>query len=116
MRLNKKEKRVIRNRSKLKKVNYSGIRVSVNKSQKNIFAQVINDNLNKTIVSASTLEKSFKSSKGKKTEMSVKLAEILAKRAIEKKITAAVFDRGGYKYHGIIKVFAETLRKQGMKI
>jgi len=109
MRLNKKEKRVKRNRSKLKKVNYSGIRVSVNKSQKNIFAQVINDNLNKTIVSASTLEKSFKSSKGKKTEMS-------AKRAIEKKITAAVFDRGGYKYHGIIKVFAETLRKQGMKI
>jgi len=116
MRLNKKEKRVIRNRSKLKKVNYSGIRISVNKSQKNIFAQVINDNLNKTIVSASTLEKSFKSSKGKKTEMSVKLAEILAKRAIEKKITAAVFDRGGYKYHGIIKAFAETLRKQGMKI
>ncbi len=116
MRLNKKEKRVKRNRSKLKKVNYSGIRVSVNKSQKNIFAQVINDNLNKTIVSASTLEKSFKSSKGKKTEMSVKLAEILAKRAIEKKITAAVFDRGGYKYHGIIKAFAETLRKQGMKI
>ena len=48
--------------------------------------------------------------------MSVKLAEILAKRAIEKKITAAVFDRGGYKYHGIIKAFAETLRKQGMKI
>ena len=90
--------------------------MSVNKSQKNIFAQVINDNLNKTIVSASTLEKSFKSSKGKKTEMSVKLAEILAKRAIEKKITAAVFDRGGYKYHGIIKAFAETLRKQGMKI
>jgi len=116
MRLNKKEKRVKRNRAKLKKVNYSGIRVSVNKSQKNIFAQVINDNLNKTIVSASTLEKSFKSSKGKKTEMSVKLAEILAKRAIEKKITAAVFDRGGYKYHGNIKAFAETLRKQGMKI
>jgi len=116
MRLNKKEKRVKRNRAKLKKVNYSGIRISVNKSQKNIFAQVINDNLNKTIVSASTLEKSFKSSKGKKTEMSVKLAEILAKRAIEKKITAAVFDRGGYKYHGIIKAFAETLRKQGMKI
>ena len=116
MRLTKKEKRVKRNRAKLKKVNYSGIRISVNKSQKNIFAQVINDNLNKTIVSASTLEKSFKSSKGKKTEMSVKLAEILAKRAIEKKITAAVFDRGGYKYHGIIKAFAETLRKQGMKI
>ena len=142
MRLNKKEKRVKRNRSKLKKVNYSGIRVSVNKSQKNIFAQVINDNLNKTIVSASTLEKSFKSSKGKKTEMSVKLAEILAKRAIEKKIKSkkikkmdkssligeilakrakekniseVYFDRGEYKYHGRVKVFAETLRKNGLK-
>ena len=112
----KKQKRTIRNRGKLKKFNYTNVRVCISKSQKNISAQIINDLENKTLVSVSSLEKDFKDKQTKKTLMSEKLAEILAQRAIEKKITKAVFDRGGYKYHGIVKIFAETLRKKGIEI
>jgi large subunit ribosomal protein L18 len=68
-----------------------------------------------TLLSASSVEKDFKSgSKMNKTELSKIVAEKLAKKAQEKKITKIFFDRGVYKYHGRVKVFAETLRKNGM--
>ena len=67
------------------------------------------------MISASSIEKDIKSgSKGNKTELSKIVAEKLAKKAQDKKITKIFFDRGIYKYHGRIKVFAETLRKNGM--
>ena len=69
----------------------------------------------KTLVSASSMEKEFKAKKIKKMEKSNLIGEILAKRAKEKKISEVYFDRGGYKYHGRVKVFAETLRKNGLK-
>ena len=69
----------------------------------------------KTLVSASSIEKEIKSNKKKKIEISVLLGEILAKRAVEKKITKVYFDRGAYKYHGRIKVFADSLRKNGLE-
>ena len=73
------------------------------------------DKKNITLLSASSVEKDFKSgSKINKTELSKVVAEKLAKKAQEKKITKVFFDRGVYKYHGRIKVFAETLRKRGM--
>ena len=108
------ERRVQRIRKKLKRVNRNRFRLSVHRSSKNIFAQIIDDKNNKTIVSASSIEKSNKQTKVKKIEMSNTIAELLAKRALEKKITEVFFDRGKYKYHGRIKVFAEMLRKNGL--
>ena len=108
------ERRVQRIRRKLKRVNRNRFRLSVHRSSKNIFAQIIDDKNNKTIVSASSIEKSNKQTKVKKIEMSNTIAELLAKRALEKKITEVFFDRVKYKYHGRIKVFAEMLRKNGL--
>ena len=113
--INNKIKRKLRNRKKLKKVNNNRYRISVSKSLKNISAQIIDDKKNKTLVSASSNEKEVKKNKVKKVEKSTLLGEMLAKRAKEKNINEVYFDRGEYKYHGRIKAFAETLRKNGLK-
>ena len=90
-------------------------RLCISRSLKNIFAQIIDDKNNITLLSASSIEKDIKSiPKVNKTELSKIVAEKLAKKAQEKKITKIFFDRGIYKYHGRVKVFAETLRKHGM--
>ena len=115
MKINNKIKRKLRNRKKLKNVNINRYRVSVSKSLNNLSAQIIDDKQKKTLVSASSIEKEIKSKKAKKMEKSSLIGEILAKRAKDKKINEVYFDRGGYKYHGRIKIFAETLRKNGLK-
>ena len=90
-------------------------RLSISRSSKNISAQIIDDSKNITLLSASSVEKDIKSqNKVNKTELSKIVAEKLAKKAHEKKITKIYLDRGVYKYHGRVKVFAETLRKNGM--
>tara|TARA_B100001057_G_C22378570_1_gene767533 strand:+ start:40 stop:393 length:354 start_codon:yes stop_codon:yes gene_type:complete len=111
-----KIKRKIRNRKKLRDINTNKLRISVFKSAKNISAQIIDDKISKTLVSASSTEKELKKSKGKKIDLSNILGELLAKRAKEKKINSVYFDRGGYKYHGRIKALADSLRKNGLKI
>ena len=113
--INNKTKRKIRNRKKLKSVNVNRYRISVTKSLNNLFAQIIDDKQKKTLVSASSIEKEIKSKKIKKIEKSSLIGEILAKRAKEKNINEVYFDRGEYKYHGRVKIFAETLRKNGLK-
>ena len=113
--INNRVKRKLRNRKKLKNVNINRYRISVTKSLKNFSVQIIDDKLKKTLVSASSIEKDIKKNKVKKIEKSSLIGEILAKRAKEKNINEVYFDRGGYKYHGRIKVFAETLRKNGLK-
>jgi len=113
--INSKIKRKLRNRKRLKKVNMKRYRISVSKSLKNLSAQIIDDQQKKTLVSASSIEKEVKKNKIKKIEKSTRIGEILAKRAKEKNINEVYFDRGGYKYHGRIKAFAETLRKNGLK-
>tara|TARA_X000001036_G_scaffold353516_1_gene334863 strand:+ start:911 stop:1264 length:354 start_codon:yes stop_codon:yes gene_type:complete len=113
--MNNKIKRKLRNRKKLKNVNVNRYRVSVSKSLNNLSAQIIDDKQKKTLVSASSIEKDIKSKKIKKMEKSSLLGEVLAKRAKEKNISEVYFDRGEYKYHGRVKVFAETLRKNGLK-
>ena len=113
--INNKTKRKIRNRKKLKSVNANRYRISVTKSLNNIFAQIIDDKQNKTLVSASSIEKEIKSKKVKKMDRSSLTGEILAKRAKEKNISEVYFDRGEYRYHGRVKTFAETLRKNGLK-
>ena len=115
MKINTKIKRKLRNRKKLKKVSTNRYRVSISKSLNNISAQIIDDKKNKTLVSASSVEKDFKAKKVKKMDKSSLIGEILAKRAKEKKISEVYFDRGSFKYHGRVKTLAETLRKNGMK-
>tara|TARA_Y100001970_G_C14000576_1_gene733144 strand:- start:322 stop:675 length:354 start_codon:yes stop_codon:yes gene_type:complete len=112
--LNSTEKRIERNRSKLKRVNTDRFRITVSKSSKNISVQIIDDKVNKTVVSASSSEKEMKKIKKNKTDMSKAIGEVLAKRAAQKKISKVYFDRGGYKYHGRVKALAESIRKNGL--
>ena len=113
--INNKLKRKLRNRKKLKKVNIERYRISVTKSLNNLSAQIIDDKLKKTLVSASSIEKQIKEKKIKKMEKSVLIGEVLAKRAKEKNIDKVYFDRGENKYHGRVKIFADSLRKNGLK-
>jgi len=113
--INNSTKRKLRTRKKLKEVNVNRYRISVFKSLKNISAQIIDDKTRKTLVSASSIEKDLKSNISKKIDASNMLGELLAKRAKEKKIENVYFDRGEYKYHGRIKSFADSLRKNGLK-
>ena len=107
------KKRVRRIRNKLKKVNTERFRLTVFKSSRNISAQIIDDINNKTLISATSIKKK-NTEKKKKTEMSIFVADMLTKKALEKKITKVYFDRSGYKYHGRIKIFADALRKGGL--
>ena len=113
--INNKNKRKLRNRKKLKSVSTNRFRISVSKSLNNLSAQIIDDKLRKTLVSASSIEKEIKSKKMKKMEKSSLIGEVLAKRAKEKKINEVYFDRGENKYHGRVKIFADSLRKNGLK-
>ena len=116
MKLNTQERKKMRVRKKLKKnAKLDRYRLSVSRSSKNISAQIIDDVKEITLVSASSFEKDFKSLKKNKLELSILVAEKLAKKAQEKKINKIYFDRGIYKYHGRVKIFAETLRKNGME-
>ena len=115
MKLSTIERKKYRVRNKLKNSSKGDrYRLSVARSAKNISAQIIDDVNKITIISASSLKKELKTQKKNKTEMSTIVAELLAAKAKEKKITKVYFDRGIYKYHGRVKIFAETLRKNGM--
>ncbi len=116
MKLSTIDRKKFRVRNKIKKVSRNDrFRLTVSRSSKNISAQIIDDIKKTTLVSASSIEKEIKSQNKKKIELSSIVAELLARKAQEKKITKVYFDRGVYKYHGRIKVFAETLRKNGME-
>ena len=117
MKINQIDKKKLRIRNSLKRSNKKNrLRLSVNRSAKNISVQIIDDTMHKTLVSASSVEKNIKGMKKmKKANLSLIVAETLAKRATEKKISEVYFDRGNYKYHGRIKLLAETLRKNGLK-
>jgi len=116
MKINTTIRKKFRVSNKVKKVaSKDRFRLCIFRSTKNISAQIIDDSKKTTLLSASSIEKDIKSqNKVNKTELSKIVAEKLAKKAQEKKITKIFFDRGIYKYHGRIKVFAETLRKNGM--
>ena len=115
MRLNTIERKKFRIRKKLKNVSIDRYRLSVSRSSKNISAQIIDDIKKITLVSASSIDKEIRDQKKNKSELSKIVAEILAKKANEKNIKRIYFDRGIYKYHGRVKIFAETLRKNGME-
>ena len=117
MRNLKVRKRFFRARDKLRKINIERYRLTIKRSLKNISAQIIDDKKNLTLISASSLEKKLSNNeKKKKSDVSTFIGEILAKRALEKKINKIYFDRGRYKYHGRVKNLVESLRKNGLNI
>ena len=117
MKLKAIDRKKFRVTNKLKKVSSPDrFRLSISRSSKNISAQIIDDVKNITLISSSSIEKDIRSGdKVNKTELSKIVAAKLAKKAQEKKITKIYFDRGVYRYHGRVKVFADTLRKNGME-
>mgnify|MGYP001160006338 FL=1 len=116
MNLSKIERKKFRVRNKVKLVSSKDrFRLSVSRSTRNISAQIIDDTKNITLVSASSNTKDLKTQKKTKKELSLIVAEELAKKAKELKIKKVYFDRGIYKYHGRVKLLAEELRKNGME-
>lgn len=87
-------------------------RLNVYRSNKNIYAQVIDDVAGVTLVSASTLDSEV--SGNTKTEQAASVGEVVAKHAVEKGIKEVVFDRGGYLYHGRVEALAEAARENGL--
>jgi len=87
-------------------------RLSVYRSNKNIYAQLIDDVAGVTLASASTIDKEVS---GNKTEQATKVGELIAKRGSEKNVSEVVFDRGGYLYHGRVQALAEAARENGLK-
>ena len=85
------------------------------RSNKNIFAQIIDDEANKTLVSASSIDKELKLENGGNIEAAAKVGELIAKRAKKAKISKVVFDRGGYQYHGRVEALADAARENGLE-
>jgi large subunit ribosomal protein L18 len=117
MKLNTTIRKRFRVSNKVKKVaSKDRYRLSIFRSSKNISAQIIDDIKKVTLLSASSVEKDVRArDKINKIELSKVVAMKLAKKAQEKNITKIYFDRGIYRYHGRVKVFAETLRENGME-
>ncbi len=90
-------------------------RLNVFRSNKNMFAQIIDDVNGKTLVSASTIEKTLKVANGGNVEAAKQIGKIIAERAIKNGIESVVFDRGGYLYHGRVKALADAAREAGLK-
>ena len=109
----KNSRRQNRTRFKLKKVT-NRKRLSVFKSNNHLYAQIINDEEGITLASASSLEKDFKASSDSRKELAEKIGKEIAKRAIKNGISDVAFDKGKYKYHGIIKILADAARAAGL--
>jgi large subunit ribosomal protein L18 len=90
-------------------------RLNVFRSNKHIYAQLIDDVNGVTIASASTLDKDVNLDSSSNMDAAVKIGEIVAKRAVEKGITTVIFDRGGYLYHGRVKALADAARENGLQ-
>ncbi len=107
------ERRAQRNRTRLRKLSNGRPRLSVFRSDKNIYAQVIDDANGVTIVAASSLE-GGKGKSGADQAAATAVGKLVAERAIEKGVKDVVFDRGGYIYHGRVKALAEAAREAGL--
>jgi large subunit ribosomal protein L18 len=90
-------------------------RLAVYRSEKNIYAQVIDDVTKITLVSASSIDKAFELKIGSNKEAAKLVGKMIAERALEKGIEEVVFDRGGYVYHGRVQNLAEGAREAGLK-
>jgi large subunit ribosomal protein L18 len=111
------ERRKRRSRFALKKVNSGRARLSIFRSSKNIYAQVIDDQAGRTVAAASTVEKTLKADlkSGADQAAAEAVGKLVAERAKEAGVDTVVFDRGGYRYHGRVKAVAESARAAGLK-
>ena len=117
MGLTKSEKRD-RIRKRIRKVSFGTPerpRLSVFRSNKEIYAQVIDDTSGKTLASASSRDKELTEAKGTKSELATEVGKALAKKALAAGVESVAFDRGGYQYHGRVKSLAEGAREGGLK-
>ena len=108
------ERRKARVRYSLKKKAEGRLRLSVYRSEKNIYAQIIDDNAGKTLISASSKEKGFKE-KGTTIAGAAAVGKAIAEKALKAKIKAVAFDRGGYPFHGRVKALADAAREAGLE-
>ena len=112
------KRRAQRNRTRLRKLSNGRPRLSVFRSAKNIYAQVIDDERGVTLAAASSLEsedaKAKAKSKGSDKDAAARVGALVAQRAIEKGVKDVVFDRGGYLYHGRVKALADAAREAGL--
>ena len=108
------QKRAQRTRIRLRKLANGRPRLSVFRSSKNIYAQVIDDERGVTLAAASSLESAEKTKKGADKDAAARVGALVAQRAIEKGVKDVVFDRGGYLYHGRVKALADAAREAGL--
>ena len=111
------ERRRARSRAKLRKVASGQPRLTVHRSSKHIYAQIIDDKAGNTMAAASTLDADFKKACNKTADVGAAavVGKLVAERAKAKGIDAVVFDRGGYIFHGRVKALAEAAREAGLK-
>ena len=109
------ERRKLRVRRQLKKVTNGRPRLSVYRSSKHIYAQVIDDTAGRTLAAASTKDKDYSGEKGGNVEAAGLVGKQIAERAIKAGVENVIFDRGGYIYHGRVKALAEAAREAGLK-
>ena len=111
------QKRRARNRTALKKRSNGALRLSIHRSSKHIYAQIIDDKAGVTLAAASTLDAGFKSTGA--TGADIKAASVIGKtiaeKAMEKGVKSVVFDRGGFIYHGRVKALADAAREAGLE-
>jgi large subunit ribosomal protein L18 len=114
---NSTERRAARVRRAVRKAAKGRVRLSVFRSSKNIYAQVIDDVGGKTLAAASSLDKGLreKLKKGSDKEAAAEVGKLVAARAIEAGVSDVVFDRGSYLYHGRVKALADGAREGGLK-
>jgi large subunit ribosomal protein L18 len=110
------QKRRLRVRNKLRKMNSGRPRLSVHRSNKNISAQLIDDVNGVTLASASSMEKDMAGSGANNVEVATKVGLAIAERAKKAGVTEAYFDRGGFLFHGKVKALADAAREGGLKI
>ncbi len=117
--LSLKKKRLARRRSHIKKNIRSKagkLRLCINRSNRNFYAQIIDDEQGRTLIGISTLAKEFPDMKHRgNVEAAKELGKLIAQKAKEKGITSVVFDRNGILYHGKIKAFADAARENGLE-
>ena len=107
------DKRTKRVRYKLKKVSKRN-RLTIFRSNKHLYAQVIDDSVGKTLASASTKEKNIDIDNKDRKSLAQIIGKNIAQRSIEKGIKEVAFDKGKYKYHGLIKILADSARTEGL--
>ena len=108
-------RRKIRNRNLLSKANNGRPRLSVHRSSKHIYAQIIDDSRGITLASASSLDKDMKGKAGSNCDAATSVGKLVAERAKKSGVETVIFDRGGFIYHGRVKALAEAAREAGLK-